>query len=183
MMPRLSRRGLLVCTTAAMLAGCATSAKIETPTDIPSALALPSSQRPWIEAFAVGVQIYECDAAQGATKPGAWKFVAPEATLTDSSGRTIGKHYAGPTWEAVDGSLVVGQVRSSDPGPDSRSIPWLALTVKSSSGQGVLTPTTGVLRVRTSGGIAPNQPCDLSNAKQVVRVPYKATYYFYRAAA
>jgi hypothetical protein len=183
MMSTLSRHNVLFGTVSAALVGCATTALPEPPADISSSLAVPATQTPWIEALAVGVQIYECDIGQDATKSGTWKFLAPEATLTDASGRVLGKHYAGPTWEAVDGSKVVGQLRSSQPAPDAESIPWLALTVKSSLGQGVLTPTTSVLRVRTSGGIAPDRPCDISNAKQVVRVPYKATYYFYRSAS
>ncbi|CAN5925593.1 hypothetical protein BH11MYX4_BH11MYX4_06510 [soil metagenome] len=32
----------------------------------------------------------------------------PEATLFGHHGRVAGKHYAGPTWEANDGSTVVG---------------------------------------------------------------------------
>src|SRR5437016_7647191 len=28
------------------------------------------------------------------------------------SGRSLGKHYAGPTWESVDGSTVVGEAKA-----------------------------------------------------------------------
>ena len=56
-----------------------------------------------------------------------WIFRAPDATLTDWSGRALGKHYAGPTWEAADGSRVLGEVRARDPGPDPKAIPWLLL--------------------------------------------------------
>jgi hypothetical protein len=164
-----------------LVAGCAT-ATVQAPADIPAGLAVPRGQVPFVEALATGVQIYECDAAPGAASPGTWKFQAPEAVLVDPSGRAIGKHYAGPTWESVDGSRVVGQVSSSVPSPDPRSISWLSVTVRSSVGPGAFASATSVLRMRTSGGVAPDEPCNASNAKQVARVPYKATYYLYRAA-
>ena len=38
-----------------------------------------------------------------------------------------------------------------------------------------------IQRLQTVGGKAPSAPCGQDNTKQVVRVPYKATYYFYGA--
>jgi hypothetical protein len=38
-----------------------------------------------------------------------------------------------------------------------------------------------IQRLQTVGGKAPSAPCSQDNAKQVVRVPYKAAYYFYVA--
>jgi len=35
--------------------------------------------------------------------------------------------------------------------------------------------------VATKGGITPTEPCSAANAHQFVRVPYTATYYFYRS--
>ena len=62
---------------------------------------------------AEGAQIYEC-------KPGAgglsWVFREPIATLM-VNGKTVGRHYAGPNWEYVDGSGVAGKVAASAPGP------------------------------------------------------------------
>jgi len=34
---------------------------------------------------------------------------------------------------------------------------------------------------RPRNSIAPSQRCDAGNATQIARVPYTATYYFYRA--
>jgi hypothetical protein len=161
--------------------GCATQAGAG-PAGLPAALAVPAGHVLQLEARASGVQIYDCEARPDAGAPGSWKFRAPEATLSDSSGRALGRHFAGPTWESVDGSSVVGQVRASDPGPDAGAIPWLALTARSSSGSGVFALTRHILRVRTQGGLAPSQPCTAANARQEARVPYTAVYYFYRAA-
>lgn len=53
---------------------------------------------------AIGVQIYECRARTGASGQHDWAFIAPEADLFDRHGKGIGRHYAGPHWEASDGS-------------------------------------------------------------------------------
>jgi FtsP/CotA-like multicopper oxidase with cupredoxin domain len=161
------------------LAGCATT-KPPTPPEVPAQLRAPAGQVAYLKALAIGVQIYEC-----ATKPEGgheWTFKAPEATLTDESGRGIGKHYAGPTWEANDGSTVVAQVSARAPSPQPSAIPWLLLTAKSNSGFGAFAGTTSIQRVATVGGLAPAQACTGDNAQQLARVPYGASYYFYRQA-
>jgi len=165
----------------AISCGCASSPNI-VPPEVPPALRAPTGQMPFVEALASGVQVYEC--APRSDQPSAfeWSFRAPEAALVDRAGRSIGKHYAGPTWESIDGSTVVGEIKSRDPGPDKSAIPWLLLTAKSTGGSGLLSQTQTIQRVQTSGGIAPAQPCTAENAKQVARVPYTATYYFYRLA-
>jgi hypothetical protein len=56
---------------------------------------------------AVGAQIHECKAA--AAGDFAWRFREPIATLL-SDGKTIGRRYAGPTWEMTDGSATTGKV-------------------------------------------------------------------------
>ena len=50
---------------------------------------------------AEGAQIYECKAANDG-KP-IWQFREPIATLL-LDGKTVGRHYAGPSWECTDGS-------------------------------------------------------------------------------
>ena len=73
---------------------------------------------------AKGDQIYECREAK-------WVFVAPEADLFDGAGKKIGKHYAGPHWEAADGSRIVGAVKERADAPAAGAIPWLLLSAKS----------------------------------------------------
>jgi hypothetical protein len=99
----------------------------------------------------------------------------------DASGQPLGRHFAGPTWESRDGSSVVGELKSRDPGPSATAIPWLLLSAKATKGSGVFSATTSVQRVQTVGGVAPADGCDASNASMVARVPYTADYYFYRA--
>jgi hypothetical protein len=162
-------------------AGCANRPPL-TPPDVPAPLRPPAGQSVFVEALATGVQIYEC--APKADQPSTfeWTFRAPEASLADRSGRPLGKHYAGPTWESPDGSTVVGEVKARDPGPTPSAIPWLLLAAKSTTGAGVFSQTKSVQRVQTAGGITPTEPCTPAKAGQSARVPYTATYYFYRAS-
>jgi hypothetical protein len=163
----------------ALLAACGSSGL--KPPDVPQPLKPPDGQVAFLELLASGVQIYECLPKQGQAGVYEWTFRAPDATLTDWSGRPLGKHYAGPTWEAADGSRVLGEVKARDPGPDPKAIPWLLLGAKSTFGRGVLTQTASILRVATAGGVAPTDACSAANANQFARVPYSATYYFYKA--
>ena len=162
---------------AMLVAGCAGVLPLEPPTVSP-ALQPPATQVLYLEALADGVQIYECARKPDATYE--WAFKAPEATLSDRSGRPLGKHYAGPTWEAMDGSTVVGETKAREAGPTTAAIPWLLLAAKSHSNRGTFADANYVQRVATQGGIAPTQGCSESTLRQQARVPYSAVDYFYR---
>jgi len=163
---------------AALLAGCASTPL--TPPEVPEALRPAAGETLFLEALATGVQIYECTSKPDDGATYAWIFKSPEATLADAAGKPLGKHYAGPTWESLDGSTVVGEVKARDPGPDKQAIPWLLLSAQSTTGTGVFAQTKSIQRVQTVAGVAPSQPCSVANAAQVARVPYTAKYYFYR---
>jgi hypothetical protein len=59
----------------------------------------------------------------------------------------------------------------------------LLLAGKATTGTGVFTQAKSIQRVQTVGGVTPSEPCTATNAKQVAKVPYTATYYFYRSAS
>ena len=160
-----------------LFVGCAASPSLSPP-EAPASLTAPTNQTVYLEALATGVQIYEC--LQKADSTFEWAFKAPEASLALRSGRSIGKHYAGPTWESNDGSAVVGEVKARDSGPSNSAIPWLLLSAKATTGTGTFAVTKSIQRVATAGGIAPVEPCSGNNLKQVARVPYTAIYYFYK---
>ena len=164
----------------ALLSGCVSS-PANKPPNTPESLRPPANQVLALKALATGVQIYACSASQDQPAGFEWVFRAPEAELFDEKGRKVGKHYAGPTWESTDGSTVVGEVKARDGGPDPSAIPWLLLSAKSNSGSGVFSQIKSVQRLQTVEGKAPSAPCGRDNAQQVVRVPYKAAYYFYVA--
>jgi hypothetical protein len=131
---------------------------------------------------ATGVQIYRC--SEQGDKPGSfsWSLNAPEAKLHDDAGEVSGKHYAGPTWQAKDGSRVVGETVAKKEAPESGSIPWLLLRAKSTAGSGVFSEITFIQRVRTHGGNAPSVGCDQNQAGKEIRVPYSALYRFFTLA-
>ncbi len=133
-----------------------------------------------LRAQASGVQIYTCHAMSSdgrAAQTYGWVFKAPEANLSGSDGGKVGRHYAGPTWEAADGSKIVGGLLASTSAPGN--IPWLLLAAKSTTGHGLFSNVTYVERVFTSGGTAPQSGADAAHAGTQVRVPYTATYIFY----
>src|SRR6267154_14553 len=163
---------------AAILAGCAAS-NVGTNPLVPENLKVPAGQTLSLVSPATGVQIYECGAIKADPARFEWIFKAPEADLFDLSGKKIGKHYAGPTWESNDGSKVVGQVKARDDGPNANAIPWLLLNAKSTSGNGVFSQTQSIQRVNTVGGKAPVGGCTQAQAGKDARIAYRAAYYFY----
>src|SRR5512143_2601550 len=128
-----------------LLAGFS-AARAATMPEVPEALKVPATQVLSLETQAAGVQIYECKASKDDPTRFEWVFKAPEAELFDSTGKKIGRHYAGPTWESNDGSKVVGEVRAKDNGPDPNAIPWLLLSAKSNSGSGIFSQTQSIQR-------------------------------------
>lgn len=160
-----------------VLAACASA---PTPPPVPANLQPPAGQVFVMEALASGVQIYDCAAKADGSGPG-WVFRAPEATLADARSNPLGRHYAGPTWEAPDGSRVVGEVKARAPGPTpDTAIPWLLLAARSNSGSGVFASVRSIQRLNTGGGVEPGVPCTAAKLGQVARVAYTAAYYFYR---
>src|ERR1700731_2833165 len=117
-------------------------------TALPDAVAAPG-EAVVLSVHAEGAQVYECKA--GADGKLAWAFREPIATLL-LDGKTVGRHYAGPNWEHIDGSAVVGKVAGNAPGATADDIAWLKLQVVSSRGSGVLTGVTTVQRINTKGG-------------------------------
>ena len=135
-------------------------------------LAVQAGNKAFFRVYAEGVQIYRWNGAS-------WVFVAPEADLFANPGGTglVGVHYAGPTWESLSGSKVIGAVEQRCT-PDPDDIQWLLLRAVSSEGPGPFGHVTYIQRVNTSGGIAPAQAGTLPGDE--ARVPYTTEYYFYR---
>jgi hypothetical protein len=145
---------------------------------IPEKLLPPKGQVALLELKAKGVQIYECKAKPGQAGEFEWVFKAPEAELFDSDGKKVGRHYAGPTWEAKDGSKVVGKLVEKAAAPKEDDIPWLLLKATANEGKGVFSKVEYIQRRNTRGGNAPARP-DKSQVGKTVKVPYEATYVFF----
>jgi FtsP/CotA-like multicopper oxidase with cupredoxin domain len=145
---------------------------------VPGNLEVPSAQKLLLKAPAQGTQIYTCRQVKDKTDRYEWTLKAPDAKLFDTRYQTIGKHYAGPTWEANDGSKVVATVVAKAPSPDG-SIPWLLLQVKSAQGRGILSNVNWIQRLNTKGGNLPSATCTRDRQNTEVAVAYTADYYFY----
>jgi hypothetical protein len=173
-----------------MALACSNAVRAQTPpgmqaagganTTLPEQLRPPEGETPILRASAKGDQIYVCRAkADGSGFE--WGLKAPDATLHDESGRQVATHYAGPTWQAEDGSKVVGQVAANVPAPGGQAIPWLLLKARSHEGSGRFAAVTHIQRLDTTGGLAPTTGCDAGHAGAEQRVPYTAVYAFYKA--
>jgi Protein of unknown function (DUF3455) len=172
-----SRSLLIRASMFAVLAGCASTV----PSDIPASLQEPASEVLVKALHAKGVQVYACRAVKNDPTHFAWTFVQPEADLFTSGGRKAGKHYAGPTWEANDGSKVVGEVVASVNSPQPGAIAWLLLGVKANYGKGKFERVNSVQRLHTVGGSAPPGGCSQAQVGQELRASYTADYLFYAA--
>jgi hypothetical protein len=161
---------------AAVLVGCAgigTGVASAQTVPIPDAVAA-KGERMVLTVHAEGAQVYDCKAGEGGKL--AWQFREPIATLMQE-GKTVGRHYAGPTWEHVDGSRVVGKPVGRADGATPKDIPWLKLDVTSESGAGTLAGVTTIQRIDTKGGQYAGA-CEQAGATYAA--PYAADYVFLR---
>jgi hypothetical protein len=144
------------------------------PPDAPPTVSVPEGAKLFDLGHATGVQIYKCN---GTT----WEFVAPRADLVDDKGKLIITHFAGPTWQAKDGSTVVGTVLKRDATTNPAAIPLLLLSTAPNGKPGRLAQTTFIQRINTTGGLAPApETCTADKVDQVEEVPYTADYTFWK---
>jgi hypothetical protein len=175
---RLLVAGLLTLT-ALLAAPYPSHAKPAAP-DVPTDLKVPEGNSVYLVGHAVGVQIYGCTLSSSGTT---WTLLAPRADLYGDNGRLVATHFAGPTWQAIDGSRVVGK-REAGVTVDPTAIPWLKLSAASTTpgadGER-LAHTTFIQRVNTTGGLPPAaSECSAASVGAQAEIPYTADYYFWR---
>jgi Protein of unknown function (DUF3455) len=151
----------------------ASSCDARAETAIPDAL-VAAGEHAVLTLHADGAQIYECKAGDGGKL--AWAFREPIATLIQD-GKTVGRHYAGPTWEHQDGSLVTGHVVGTAVGASDNDIAWLKLNAVTHKGTGALGTIMTIQRLNTQGGQLSGD-CDTAGAFK--SVAYSADYVFLR---
>lgn len=156
----------------------ASRAALPCPARVPDALNPPESVTLALALPADGVQVYVCGSAKPGDAP-AWLLDGHHALLGSRSD-VVGTHFAGPTWQTLDGSSVKGAKLTSADAPSPDAIPWLLLA-GTASAEGQLARVTFIQRLGTVGGKAPAAGCDASHLGARALVPYQATYYFYRA--
>jgi hypothetical protein len=168
---------------------------------VPSNLTVPDGNVAYLKGSAEGTQNYVCLPANGGL---AWKFQGPQATLfvklrwiNGDIHQQITTHFLSPsvneadtparaTWQSsLDTSSIWAKkiAESNDPAfVAAGAIPWFLLEVtgtqRGPDGGGMLTNTTFIQRVKTTGGMMPATSCTEAGALQFV--PYTADYVFYR---
>lgn len=157
-----------------VLTACTTAPPVQPP--IPEVIAAPGDT-PVLTLHAAGAQIYDCKA--DTTGKLVWTFREPVATLT-REGKTLGRHYVGPTWELADSSAVTGKAATNAPGATPNDILWLKLDVVTHRGKGALSAVTTIQRINTEGGTA-SGACEKTGA--LLSVPYTADYVFLKKGA
>ena len=167
--------GLAALAAAVPLTGIASAAP--SAPEVPEGIAVEKGNKPFLIGHAAGVQIYRCN---GAT----WTLVAPRANLYGDNGQLIATHFGGPSWQAKDGSKVIGR-RIKDPVMvDPTAIPWLLLeptSVTPGADGSRLGGTSYIQRINTTGGLAPAvSTCNPDTAGAETEVPYTADYVFWK---
>jgi hypothetical protein len=145
---------------------------------IPDILYVPAGNVLLLRAYGTGVQRYTCPVFATST-------AVPHANLLAGDGNEgdlVAIHFAGPTWQALDGSSVVGDAANAKhfPAPNGNGVDWLLLPAKSTAGTGLFSRVTYIQRLYTEGG-KPPASCHLNQTE--VLVDYSAQYLFYGPAA
>jgi Protein of unknown function (DUF3455) len=151
-----------------------------TPPEVPGTIAVEVGHKPFLALDAEGVQIYSCNAVGASHR---WSLLAPRADLFDKNGNLVVTHFAGPSWQAQDGSLVRAALERRV-NVDPTAIDWflLRVTYAGSGDGGRLGDTTFIQRIQTTGGLAPApETCNAGTVGAVSEVPYTAVYVFWKA--
>lgn len=181
-MSRPRRRALLAgLLAAASLAPAAAHAGPQAPS-VPTGIAPGAGHKPFLVGHATGVQTYTCLATPSGA---AWGPGRPTADLRADNGKVIVRHFAGPSWQAKDGSRVVG-TRLAGAIVDPTALPWLLLSASSTPGADGdrLAHTTYIQRIATTDGLPPAaERCTVASVGLAVDVPYTADYVFWKRSA
>ena len=150
------------------------------PQDIPDDLKVPEGNVLLLRAYGKGVQMYDCPFVDFAK-------ATPHAILftgDSDEGDLVAIHFKGPSWQATDGSIVVGDAAHAKHvvAPDPDDVDWVLLPAKSNTGNGLLSKVTYIQRLFTDDGKATLAGCDQVQDQTQELVEYSPQYLFYVAA-
>jgi hypothetical protein len=208
---QIARRTMLIACTTALAVGLmfslAQSARAQsvTPPPVPdNKLQVEAGNEAFLLGHGVGTQNYICKPSGNGVK---FVLFTPQATLfKDNDDRQIITHFFSPnpsepntdatvvadgmirvTWQARDSSTVWAKVHQPDGmlTVNQNAVAWLLLDVVGTqagpTGGRILTDTTFIQRVNTTGGLAPLAGCtSLTDVGNQAFVPYTADYVFYK---
>jgi hypothetical protein len=178
-----------------------------TPPPVPENLQVEAGSRAFLVGHAIGTQNYVCAPSATSTTGVAYVLFTPEATLFNDDGDQLITHFFSPnpdprdpntsaavvadgairaTWvHSRDGSSVWAKLHTNGSFvPDPKAIAWLLLDVvgveDGLTGGNILSKTTQIQRLSTTGGNAPDHGCDSpSDVGHTAFVNYTADYFFY----
>ena len=145
---------------------------------LPEPVRVPAGQKVMMSTTGVGEITYECREKKDMAGAHEWAFVGPVATLYSGDKKAVGKYYAGPTWEANDGSKVTGKQLAVSPATPG-NIPLQLVKTDPAMGAGAMTGVSYIQRLNTKGGVAPAMACDAMSKGKRQQVAYEADYVFY----
>ncbi len=163
-------RLLLPVAAALALGGCATIENLMDP------VAPKTGDKAAFVLTASGVQQFQCTAD---AKGRYWRFIAPEASLVDAKGRQLVRQGSDGSFFAEDGSMLASKIEKYSKESSPENIRDLLYKTSSRGKQGILTGITHVKRSNGKGGM-PLTRCSPSQLGQSLKVPFTATYTFYR---
>ena len=170
---------MLVAVAAATLSACTAGPMMKVDNAaLPEAVRVPAGQKVTMTTTGVGEITYECREKKDMAGQHEWAFVGPVATLYGADRKAVGNYYAGPTWEAADGSKVTGKqvaVALASPG----NLPLQLVKAEPAMGAGAMTGVSYIQRLNTKGGVAPAMACDAMSKGKRQQVAYEADYVFY----
>jgi hypothetical protein len=174
---------LLLACAATLLSACGSMSMSPSPMmvdnmTLPEAVRVPAGQKQKMWTSATGEITYECRDKKDMVGQYEWAFVGPVATLFDSGKKPVGKYYAGPTWESMDGSKVTAKQVAVAPN-GAGNIPLQLVKAEPAMGMGSMQGTTYIQRLNTKGGAAPMAGCDMAGKGTKQQVVYSADYVFY----
>jgi hypothetical protein len=162
-------------------AACATTAPMMTMVDnasLPEAVRVPDGVKQKMWTAAAGEITYECRENKAMAGQFEWGFIGPVASLKNQAGDVVAKYYAGPTWEATDGSKVSGKQLGVATG-GMGNIALQLVKTGPAMGMGAMQGISHVQRLKTQGGVAPALACAMANKGERRQVAYQADYVFY----
>ena len=123
-----------------------------------------------------GVQQFQCTAD---AKGRYWRFITPQAQLTDAHGRVVARQGSDGNFFAKDGSMLSVKIEKYADKATAGNVRDLLYKSSHRGREGLLSGITHVKRTDGKGGV-PLTRCSPSQLGTTLKVPFTATYTFYR---
>jgi len=158
----------------------AAHAAVSEPNGIAGAMRPPPGEQPAFVLTARGAQVYECKPDPSDPNVFRWTFTRPDALLYDGT-TELARHVSSNQWESSTerGSITGFLAAIQDAGRGN--LPWARYRTAPADAAGMFASVSTILRVNTSGGIAPAAGCDALHTGESTSVPFSADFYFYKA--